>query len=159
MPAIARAFQRVFTLNLNYLKLMHLLGHPPAPALTRRPLTSAHEAPGASTVILSMRKAFGLRASTPQGDFTAREAFNFRMPLDDVRLRMREALTDCAGMDAQRLLFKVQAAQTADALWMLRSDLYNCIARHHSQSQATQRINALLPCFEGWLPSRQLVRV
>ena len=106
-----------------------------------------------------MRKAFGLRAPASPGDFTARDAFTIRMPLPDVRLRLRETLADCAGMDAQRLLFKVQAAQAADQLWMLRSDLYNCIARHHSQSEAARRINGLLPCFDGWLPPRQLVRI
>jgi len=108
---------------------------------------------------MAMRKAFGLPAPAAQGDYAGRPAFAIKMPLTEVRQRLRAVLADCTTMDAQRLQFKVQAAMSAQALWMLRSDLYECVARHHSQSEAARRINALLPCFDGWLPSRQLVRI
>ncbi len=106
-----------------------------------------------------MRKAFGFAASAHQGDYAGRAAFAIKMPLTEIRHRLRSVLADCTALDAQRLQFKVQAAMSAQELWMLRSDLYECVARHHSQSEAAQRINALLPCFDGWLPSRQLVRI
>ena len=108
---------------------------------------------------MTMRKAFGLPASAPQGDFAGRAAFAIKMPLTEVRQRLRAVLADCTAMDAQRIQFRVQAAMTAHDLWMLRSNLYECVAREHSQSEAARRINALLPCFDGWLPSRQLVRI
>ena len=108
---------------------------------------------------MAMRKAFGLPASAYKGDYAAREAFAIKMPLAETRRRLHEVLGDCATMDAQRLQFKVLAAMTVHELWMLRSDLYECVARHHSQSEAARRINDLLPCFDGWLPSRQLVRI
>ncbi len=106
-----------------------------------------------------MRKAFGLPAPAPQGDYAGRAAFAIKMPLGEMRQHLRAVLDDCTAMDAQRLQFKVQAAMSAHELWMLRSDLYECVARHHSQSEAARRINALLPCFDGWLPSCQLVRI
>jgi hypothetical protein len=108
---------------------------------------------------MAMKKAFGLPASASQGDYAGRAAFAIKMPLTEVRQRLRAVLVDCTAMDAQRIQFKVQAAMTAHELWMLRSDLYECVARHHSQSEAARRINDLLPCFDGWLPSRQLVRI
>jgi hypothetical protein len=110
-------------------------------------------------VIMSMRKAFGWPAPEPLGDCAARAAFAIKMPLTEVRQRLRAVVHDCTGMDAQRIQFKVQAAMSAHELWMLRSDLYECVARHHSQTEAARRINDLLPCFDGWLPSRQLVRI
>lgn len=97
-------------------------------------------------MLTSMRKAF----ARPAPD---------RMPLTDVRQHLRAVLADCAGMQAQRLQFRVQAAQTATEMWMLRGDLYDCVARHHSQCEAARRINALLACFDGWLPRQQLVRI
>ena len=106
-----------------------------------------------------MRKAFGLPAPAPQGDYAGRAAFAIKRPLTEIRQHRRAVLADCTAMDAQRLQFKVQAAMSAHELWMLRSDLYECVARHHSQSEAARRINALLPCFDGWLPSRQLARI
>lgn len=108
---------------------------------------------------MAMRKAFGLPAPAQQGDYAGRAAFAIKMPLTEIRQHLRAVLADCTTMEAQRLQFKVQAAMSAHELWMLRSDLYECVARHHSQSEAARRINALLPCFDGWLPSRQLVRI
>lgn len=108
---------------------------------------------------MAMRKAFGLPASAYQDDYADRSAFAIRMPLNDMRQRLRAVLAGRSGMKAQRIQFKVQAAMTAHELWMLRSDLYECVARHHSRCEAARRIKVLLPCFDGWLPSRQLARI
>jgi hypothetical protein len=44
-------------------------------------------------------------------------------------------------------------------LWMLRSDVHQLISRQLSQQEAAKRINDLMPCFEGWIPSRSLVKI
>lgn len=108
---------------------------------------------------MTMRKAFGLPASAHQGDYAGRAAFAIKMPLAGIRQRLLAVLDDCTAVDTRRIQFKVQASMSAHELWMLRSDLYECVARHHSQTEAARRINDLLPCFDGWLPSRQLVRI
>lgn len=103
-----------------------------------------------------MRKVLGLRTRAHAAE---RAALAVRLPVAEIRQRLRQAVHDCPGMDAQRLQFKIMAASSARELWMLRSDLYDCIGRHHSQAFAVTRVNALLPCFDGWLPSHQLVRI
>jgi hypothetical protein len=100
------------------------------------------------------------RAFAPTQSFSdSPEAASAPMAVNDVRIQLLRVLKDCHAIDALRLGLRVQATQSVKELWLLRSDLYGCIARHHSQTEASQRINALLPCFDGWLPSRQLTRV
>lgn len=79
--------------------------------------------------------------------------------LDDIRRSLHAALHDCKDMRTQRVLYRVNVAQTAAELWVLRSDLHQCIAFAHSQSEAAARINALIPLFEGRVPDSQLVPI
>ena len=82
-----------------------------------------------------------------------------RLPLEQIRQRLHQALHDCKGMSAQRTIYNVNVAETAAELWQLRTDLHQCIARAHSQAEADRRINALLDAFGGWIPSAQLTRI
>lgn len=79
--------------------------------------------------------------------------------LDPIRERFYSAMRDCSDWRAERMLYKIKLASTAADLWLLRSDLHLCISQLHSQQVAAERINALIPAFEGLLPARQLSRI
>lgn len=82
-----------------------------------------------------------------------------RLPIEQIRQQLRGVLHDCTGMDAQRVIFKIDLAGTPADLWLLRSDLHQCISRTHNQAEAARRINALLETFCGWIPAIQLSRI
>lgn len=82
-----------------------------------------------------------------------------KLTLDQLRQHLQSALVDCSGMPAHRLGYKINVSRTAGDLWLLRSDLYLCISQEHSQGVAAERINGLIPAFEGWLPASQLRRI
>ena len=82
-----------------------------------------------------------------------------RLRLDQIRERLYAALLDCKNMQAQRVIYRINVAATPSELWLLRSDLYQCIARIHDQAEATRRTNHLLDAFEGWVPSQQLTPI
>jgi hypothetical protein len=82
-----------------------------------------------------------------------------RLPLDHIRLKLHHTLHDCKRLDVQRLGYRINAADTAADLWLLRSDLYQCIARARDQAEAARRINAVLDSFSGWLPADQLTPI
>ncbi|WP_395058031.1 hypothetical protein [Polaromonas sp.] len=79
-----------------------------------------------------------------------------RLSLEQIRERLYAALLDCKDMGAQRVIYRINVAATPSELWLLRSDLHQCIARVHDQAEATRRTNLLLDAFEGWVPSHQL---
>ena len=68
-------------------------------------------------------------------------------------------LDDCGGDAAIRLRLRLQLAREAKDLWVLRGEIYQCVARRHCQSEAAARINGLLPAFEGWVPAPVRVAV
>lgn len=105
-------------------------------------------------MIMAMKKALGrsLSRASPQ------EAAG-RLPVPALRERMAAMLADCDDLASQRVALKLHIARTPQELWMLRSDVYSCIAQAHNQAEARERINGILPGFEGWLPQRQLVRI
>lgn len=105
-------------------------------------------------MIMAMKKALGRSLARANGGEAAA-----RLPLPALRERMAGMLADCDDLVSQRVALKLQIARTPLELWMLRSDVYSCIAQAHSQAEARERINAILPGFEGWLPPRQLVRI
>lgn len=72
---------------------------------------------------------------------------------------MLQALDECAGLRAEQLQLKIRGARTHRDLWMLRSDAYHLIALNHCQSIAKERIDGLLPLFEGWVAPQELGRV
>ena len=80
-------------------------------------------------------------------------------PLTEVRQRLEMTVQDCQGASAQRLTYKINSAETAIDLWLLRSDLYQCISQVHGQAEADRRINALLDIFSGWMPANQLSQI
>ena len=82
-----------------------------------------------------------------------------RLTLSQIKLRMELSFQDVEGMPADRLRLKVRCAREVKELWQLRSDIHQLLARHTNQQAASQRINDLLPCFEGWIPARQRVRI
>lgn len=79
--------------------------------------------------------------------------------MQSARTAMLHAVHDCEGLPALRLRQKLETTHSAQELWMLRNDAFQLICRRHTQSVATERINALVPHFEGLLDARQLARV
>lgn len=79
--------------------------------------------------------------------------------LNSVRAAMLQAVDECVGLRAQQLQLKIRSARTHRDLWMLRSDAYHLIALNHCQSIADQRIDGLLPLFEGWVAPQELSRL
>lgn len=82
-----------------------------------------------------------------------------RVPLEQVRESLLALLHDCRDMRSQRVIYQINVAKTPAELWLLRSDLHQCIAQAHSQGEAAERINSLIEVFEGWLPAGQLLRI
>ncbi|MCZ8255683.1 MAG: hypothetical protein O9327_08475 [Polaromonas sp.] len=82
-----------------------------------------------------------------------------RLPVEQIRESLQALLHDCKDMRSQRVLYKINVAHTPSELWMLRSDLHQCIAQTHTQAEAAERINSLIEVFEGWLPAGQLTRI
>lgn len=82
-----------------------------------------------------------------------------RLTLEQIRHRLYQALLDCKDMSTQRVIYRINVANTPADLWLLRCDLHQCIARVHNQAEATRRINGLLDAFEGWVPSGQLTAI
>lgn len=88
-----------------------------------------------------------------------RSAHAKRLTPEQIRARLYHVLSDCKDMATQRAIYKINLAGTPSDLWLLRSDLYQCIARVHDQAEATRRTNNLLDAFEGWVPSHQLTPI
>lgn len=83
-----------------------------------------------------------------------------RLTLEQIRQQMHLILHDCsASVGAQRMIFKINLAETPAELWQLRTDLHMCIARLRGQAEAAERINTLLAGFEGWIAPAQLLRI
>ena len=94
--------------------------------------------------------------SEPQG--TAAPARDLRS-LDELRQRSLELIADCPRPHDQRIRMQVENAITAQQLWLVRSDIYQSIARQHCEAEAVRRVNELLSAFEGWLPPGALRRL
>jgi hypothetical protein len=82
-----------------------------------------------------------------------------RLTIEQIRESLQALLHDCKDMRSERVLYKISVAQTPSELWMLRSDLHQCISQAHTQTEAAERINSLIEVFEGWLPAGQLTRI
>jgi ERCC4-type nuclease len=124
-------------------------------------------------VILAMTKTFGFE---PSGNSKSHsKSFNLSLPftrskaqteapktkmsLSQVKLQVELSLQDIESHDVERLRYKIRAVREVRELWMLRSDVHQVIAKRISQQEAAKRINALLPCFEGWVPAKSLVKI
>ncbi len=78
--------------------------------------------------------------------------------LEEIRQRNLAMLDDCVGPDASRMRQQLTLAPSAQALWMLRCDVYQVMAREHSEPEASRRIRALASSFAGWVPPTVLAR-
>jgi hypothetical protein len=81
------------------------------------------------------------------------------MELNDVRAAVLATLRDCDGAACERMRWRLQAAQTAQDMWLLRSEIFQMVSAQHCQAVAASRINALLPAFEQHLPTRMLTKI
>lgn len=82
-----------------------------------------------------------------------------KLSLSQIKLQMELTFQDVNGSDAERLRYKLRSAREAKELWLLRSDVHQLISQQVNQKEAAERINALLPCFEGWLPKQSLAKI
>ena len=79
--------------------------------------------------------------------------------LEQLRLQLHEALQQCEGPMCERMHWRIDAAGTAQHLWLLRGEIFQLVARKFCQQEAARRINSLLPAFTSRLPGRMLTRV
>ena len=82
-----------------------------------------------------------------------------KLTLLQLQQTLQGAIHDCGGMRAQRVTHKIGLSRNVNDLWLLRSDLHQCISQEHSQSVAADRINKLNSAFAGWVPGSQLTRI
>ncbi len=117
-------------------------------------------------LLLIMNKVFGISfvpsssrqsVSTP-ADVSAPMPTG-RTPMVEIKKRMNQCMHDMPGIEAERLRFKITAARTVPDLWLVRSDMYQTIAKLQNQSEAALRINSLLVHFAHWMPARQLLKI
>jgi hypothetical protein len=104
--------------------------------------------------MVNLKRIFSTDQQEHAGSFT----FRTQLPIEQIRVSLHAALHDCDDIRAQPVIYKINIAQTPADLWLLRSDLMQCIAQVHSQPVATERINNLITVFKGWLPESQLLR-
>ena len=74
--------------------------------------------------------------------------------LDTLRRRMLLALADCQSAPCDRLRMRLLFVRTAQDLWLARVELFHLISQQHCESLASERLDALVPEFERWLPAR-----
>lgn len=80
--------------------------------------------------------------------------------LADVKKQLVMVLDDCRnGAGHLSIESRISSADSVTELWLLRCDIYQCVARERGQREATHRINSLLPVFEGWIPARHLAPI
>ena len=64
------------------------------------------------------------------------------------RAALINCMQDCPDDHVRRLKQKIQIARSHRELWFLRSDIYHCVAMHHDQATADERLDALALHFE-----------
>jgi hypothetical protein len=79
--------------------------------------------------------------------------------LEEVRQQVLSLIEDCKGTECERLRWRLHTAESAQDLWLLRGPLFQLVASQHCQSQAAERVNGLVPAFQGLLPPRMVSRV
>jgi predicted component of type VI protein secretion system len=106
----------------------------------------------------SHSKSFGLSMPFMRSKSSIEESGK-KLSLSQIKLNVELSFQDIDGQDAERLRYKVRGAREVKELWMLRSDIHQLISRRFSQQEAAQRINALLPSFEHWIPTHTRVKI
>lgn len=74
--------------------------------------------------------------------------------IESIRRQVLSVLDDCAGVECDRLRWRLHTAECAQDLWMLRGPVFQVVANQHCQSQAVERVNGLVPAFREWMPAR-----
>lgn len=64
-------------------------------------------------------------------------------PLSLVRREFIDSLRDVRTQQAGDLLSRIRIARSMRELWHLRTDIYNLVARHRDEREATYRLNRL----------------
>lgn len=82
-----------------------------------------------------------------------------KMSVSQVKLQLELSFQDMQSHEADHLRHRIRSAREVKDVWMLRSDVHQLISRQISQHVAAERINALLHCFEQWLPEKTLLRI
>jgi hypothetical protein len=81
--------------------------------------------------------------------------YRSKLPVAVIKQHMERAIQDLKSIHVDRLTYRIRNAHNAGELWMLRSDVYQVIATQINQSEATRRVNSLLPCFDKWIADKQ----
>jgi len=76
-----------------------------------------------------------------------------------IKKEMAAAVHDCPEAVRDRMILSIYRCRESLDLWLLRADLFQCIAQQRGQVEARNRINALLPFFAQRVPDRQLVAI
>lgn len=71
--------------------------------------------------------------------------------LRTAREALLQCVHDCSENGVRHLQQRIQRARTHRELWLLRSDVYHCVAMQHHQATATERVQSLAHHFEGWV--------
>jgi hypothetical protein len=81
------------------------------------------------------------------------------VPLQQLREEMLAAIVDCPERARGRITISLYRAQTGLELWLIRSDIFQCVSRERGQEEARRRVNALRPGFAKHIPKKQLVAI
>jgi hypothetical protein len=95
------------------------------------------------------------RGVAPEGMGTVAD----HLTVAQIKAEMLDALKDCESPTTARIRYRIEHCVTATELWLMRSDVFQAVSGRHSQSEAGERVNRLLHCFKGWIPSSQLLPV
>ena len=72
--------------------------------------------------------------------------------LDNIRSVMLLAVASCSEASRLRIEDQIKHASSAVELWLLRSDMFQCLARERGQMHAAERVAELSPLFRDALP-------
>lgn len=88
-----------------------------------------------------------------------RQAVKNRLPMARLRQSLEKLMLDCDTTRAHCVVYQIKSARTPGELWDLRCEMHQCIAHAHDQTEASRRINTLVPVFHGWLPPGKLTQI
>lgn len=78
--------------------------------------------------------------------------------VDAIRCAMVRTMRGCSDRHRARAADLVMHAVDAQALWLVRGDLYQSLARELGEREATRRIGGLQPLFRGHVDAVELAR-
>ena len=72
--------------------------------------------------------------------------------LEGIRRAMLQCLAGVSGCEVARMNMRLRYAGDIEALWYLRTDLFNTLAPLRGQSDAQRMLDGVTPLFQGQLP-------